>query len=65
MAHLPMSGIAAICVVYHPPGRPVERHYDLTDYLITTTGHIRNKYPDHGIALLGDFNDFDFGISGL
>jgi len=54
----PLSGIA-VCVVYHPPGRPAESHKDLNNYLITTTDVIRNKHPDHGIILLGDFNDFD------
>ena len=56
--HRPLSGIA-ICVVYHPPGRPAESHKELNDYLINTTDRLRNEHPDHGLVLPGDFNDFD------
>ena len=56
----PLSGIT-ICVVYHPPGRPTESHKELNDYLINTTDRLRNEHPDHGLVLLGDFNDFDCG----
>ncbi len=54
----PLSGIV-ICVVYHPPGRTVQDHKDLDEYLINTTDQLRNKDPDHGLVFLGDFNDFD------
>jgi len=57
----PLSAIA-ICVVYHPPGLPVERHKNLSDFLITTTDYLRNNHPDHGLVFLGDFNDFDTNI---
>ena len=54
----PLSGMA-ICVAYHPPGRPTESHKELNDYLINTTDRLRNEHPDQGLVLLGDFNDFD------
>ncbi|PFX16746.1 hypothetical protein AWC38_SpisGene18968 [Stylophora pistillata] len=54
----PLSGIA-ICVVYHPPGRPADSHKEQNDYLINTTDRLRNEHPDHGVVLLGDFNDFE------
>ncbi len=54
----PLSGIV-ICVVYHPPGRTVQDHKDLDEYLINTTDQLRNKDPDHGLVFPGDFNDFD------
>ena len=54
----PLSGIG-ICVVYHPPGRSAESHKELNDYLINATDRLRNEHPDHGLVLLGDFNDFD------
>jgi hypothetical protein len=56
----PLSGIV-ICVVYHPPGLPVSGHDDFNEYLINTTDVIRNKYPDHGLVITGDFNDFETG----
>ena len=56
--HRPLSGIA-ICVVYHPPGRPAESHKELNDYLINTTDRLRNEHPDHVLVLPGAFNDFD------
>ena len=42
----PLSGIV-VCTVCHPPGRIVQDHIALNEYLINTTD------------LLGDFNDFD------
>lgn len=54
----PLSGIA-ICVVYHPPCRPADSLKELNDYLINTTERLCNEHPDHGLVLLGDFNDFD------
>jgi hypothetical protein len=56
----PLSGIV-ICVAYHPTGLPVSDHDDLNEYLINTTDVIRNKYPDHGLVITGDFNDFETG----
>ena len=57
---LPRSDIT-VRVVYHPLGRPVEGHKNLNKYLITITDYLRNKYPDHGLDLLGNFNDFAIG----
>ena len=54
----PLSGIV-VCTVYHPPGRTVQNHIALNEYLINTTDLLRYKYPDHGLVFLGDFNDFD------
>ena len=56
----PISGIA-VCIVYHPPGLSVLEHKDLNNYLINSADFIRNKYPDHGLVILGDFNDFKIG----
>ena len=33
----------------------------LNEYLINTADLIRNKYPDHGLVFVGDFNDFETG----
>ena len=52
-----------VCVVYHPPGLSAKDHQDLNDYLVSTIDTLRNQYPDCGIVLLGDFNDFN--ISNL
>ncbi len=54
----PLSGIV-ICVVYHPPGLAAAEHNDLKEYLINTIDLIRNKHPDHGLVILGDFNDLE------
>ena len=56
----PLSGIV-IAVIYHPPCLPVKEHDDLNEYLINTADLIRNKYPDHGLVFVGDFNDFETG----
>jgi hypothetical protein len=58
----PLSGIA-VCVVYHPPGRTAQEHQYLKQYLIDTLDSLRNKYPDCGLVVMGDFNDFD--VAGL
>ncbi len=34
-------------------------HNDLKEYLINTIDLIRNKHPDHGLVILGDFNDLE------
>ena len=54
----PLSGIA-VCIVYHPPGLPVENHRQLNEYLVLTIDSLRNQHPNCGLVLLGDFNDFD------
>ena len=54
----PLTGIA-VSIVYHPANLNAQEHKDLNEYLINTTDLIRNKYPDHGVFPLGDFNDFD------
>ena len=46
-------------MVYHPPGLPTEDHRSLNEYVINTIDFLRNKYPDCGVVVLGDFNDFD------
>ena len=51
----PLSGIV-IAVIYHPPCLPVKEHDELNEYLINTAD------PDHGLILMGDFNDFETGI---
>ena len=54
----PFSGIV-ICVVYHPPGRTSSEHNDLNEHVINTIDLVRNLHPDHGLVILGDFNDFE------
>ena len=54
----PLTGIA-VSIVYHAPNLTAQEHKDLNEYLINITDLIRNKHPDHGVVLLGDFNDFD------
>ena len=41
-----------------PPDRSAQELRDLDDYLVNTTDSLRNKYPDSGLAILGDFNNF-------
>ena len=52
----PLSGIV-ICAVYRPLGLTAAEHNDLQKYSINTFDLIRNKHPDHGLVILGDFND--------
>ena len=40
----PLSGIA-VCIVYHPPGLPVENHHQLNKYLILTIDHYAANIP--------------------
>jgi hypothetical protein len=54
----PLSGIA-VCLIYNPPDRSAQELRDLDEYLIDTTDCLRNIYPDCGIVILGDFNNFD------
>ena len=51
-----LSGLA-VCGVYHPPDKSVEDQSSLRDYLINSTDVIKNKYPDSGKVILGDFNN--------
>jgi hypothetical protein len=44
---------------YNPPDRSAQEFRDLDEYLVETTDCLRNKYPDCGIVILGDFNNFD------
>ena len=53
----PLSGIA-VCVVYHPPGLPEHEHYLLNEYLTNSADILCNQYPNCGLVILGDFNDF-------
>ena len=53
----PLTGII-LCVVYNPPDRSAQELRDLDEYLVNTTNSLRNKYPDCGLAILGDFNNF-------
>lgn len=46
-------------VVYSPPGTTAQDQRNLTCYLIETLDTTRNKFPDCGISLLGDFNNLD------
>lgn len=46
-------------VVYHPPGRTSSEHNDLNEHLINTIDLVRNLHTDHGLVILGDFNDFE------
>ena len=47
----------AVSIVYHPPNLTAPEHKNLNECLINITDLIRNK--NHGVVLLGDFNDFD------
>ena len=51
----PLSAIV-FCALYNPPDRCVQQQDDLRDYLVSSIDTIRCKYPDCGIAILGDFN---------
>jgi hypothetical protein len=43
--------------------RTAKEHQYLKQYLINTLDSLRNKYPDCGLVVMGDFNDFD--VAGL
>ena len=51
----PLSAIV-FCALYNPPDRCVQQQDDLRAYLVSSIDTIRCKYPDCGIAILGDFN---------
>ena len=53
----PLSGIA-VCVVYYPPGLPEHEHYLLNEYLTNSADTLCNQYPNCGLVILGNFNDF-------
>jgi hypothetical protein len=50
-----LSGIA-VCLIYNPQDLSAQELRDLDEYFIDTTDCLRNKYPDCGIVILGDFN---------
>jgi hypothetical protein len=45
-----------MAVLYSPPEKSAQEQQDLVNYLIESLDHTRNKFPDCGIVLLGDFN---------
>ena len=53
----PLTGII-VCVVCNPPDRSAQELRDLDEYLVNITDSLRNKYPDCGLTILGDFNNF-------
>ena len=46
-------------ILYSPPDKSAQDQRDTINYLIETLGHARNKFPDCGIVLVGDFNNLD------
>ena len=54
--------LIALCVVYHPPGLSQDDHQCLKKYLTYTIDLLRNRYPNCGIILLGDFNDWKISL---
>ena len=53
----PLCGI--VCIVYHPPGQPAESHKELDDYSVNASDHLCIEHRDHGLVLLGNFNNFN------
>ena len=54
----PLCGIV-ICLIYNPPDSSAQDVRDLDEYLIDSSDKLRNIYPDCGIVILGDFNNYD------
>jgi hypothetical protein len=54
-----LGGDSAVCRIYNHPDRSAQVLRNLDEYLIDTTDYLRNKYPDCGNVILGDFNNFD------
>ena len=54
----PLSGIM-IAAIYNPADRSSQEQKDIMVYLIDTIDVVCNRYPDCGIAILGDFNKLD------
>ena len=46
-------------VLYKPPDKSAQEQRDTINYLIEFLDHARNKFPDCGIVLLGDFNNLN------
>ena len=46
-------------VLYKPPDKSALEQRDTINYLIESLDHARNKFPDYGIVLLGDFNNLN------
>ena len=46
-------------ILYSPPDKSAQDQRDTINYLIETLDHARNKFPDCGIVLVGDFNNLD------
>ena len=46
-------------ILYSPPDKSAQDQRDTINYLIETLDHVRNKFPDCGIVLVGDFNNLD------
>ena len=46
-------------VLYNPPDKSAQEQRDTINYLIESLDHARNKFPDCGIVLLGDFNNLN------
>ena len=55
----PCRGLLFVLFTTPPPDRSAQEFRDLDEYLIDSTDCLRNKYPDCGIVILGDFNNFD------
>ena len=58
------SGISsiAICAVYIVTDSPHQDSFE--HHLLQTIDSLRTKYPDIGIAILGDFNRMNFSTRG-
>ena len=54
----PLSGVM-IAAIYNPPDKSSQEQKDIMVYLIDTIDVVCNRYPDCGIAILGDFNKLD------
>lgn len=50
-----LSGIM-IGVVYNPPDKLAQEQKDLVHYLVDSVDLVRNRYPECGVIILGDFN---------
>ena len=48
-----------IAAIYNPPDKSSREQKDIMLYLIETTDVVCNRYPNCGIAILGDFNQLD------
>ena len=46
-----------LCAVYFPPKHPNADKY--IDHMLSTIDNLSTRYPDAGVAIVGDFNDLD------